>query len=95
MYIPYAEIEEPFEVWIDETLNRSRIDYCSGTVKTYQLSQRGVFGTSFKVAPVTTDNELNKITCLQVNGTEHRHIKQQPILPDCTEFQLIGKIYTN
>lgn len=94
MYIPYAEIEEPFEAWIDETRNRSRIDYYDGTVKTYQLTQSGVFGTSFKVAPVTTDDEPNKITCLQVNGTEHRQIKQQPILPDCREFQLIGKIWT-
>lgn len=91
LYIPYAEIEEPFDAWIDIPRRRSRIDYYDGTVKTYQLSGAGVYGTSFKIAPVTTDEVLNKMTCLQVNGTEHRQITFQPILPDCDEFQLIGK----
>ncbi|XP_055296753.1 uncharacterized protein LOC129565667 [Sitodiplosis mosellana] len=87
LYTLSAEIEEPFEAWIDELRKQSRIDYYDGTVKTYQLSQSRVHGTSLKVVAVTTDQEPNRITCLQVNGTEHRQIKYQPILPDCKEFQ--------
>lgn len=92
LYIPYADIEEPFEAWYDSNSYQSRIDYYGGTVKTYQLAQEGDYGTSLKVAPVTTNEELNKITCLQVNGTEQRQIIIQPILPDCTKFQLVGEI---
>lgn len=90
LYIPYAEIAEPFEVWYDKPTERSRIDYYGGTVKTYQLSRELDFGTSLKVAPVTTDDVLNKITCLQVNGTENNRIEIQSILPDAKEFQLAG-----
>lgn len=93
MYIPYAEIEEPFEAWFDKHTNRSRIDYYGGTVKTYQLSHEGQFGTSLKIAPVTTDEEPNKLTCLQVNGTSEMRVEPQAILPDCREFQLAGKSF--
>lgn len=88
--IPYAEITEPFEAWYDKPTGRSRIDYYDGTVKTYQLSHDGTYGTSLKIAPVTTDETPNKVTCLQVNGTSDFSIEPQAILPDCKNFQLIG-----
>lgn len=90
LYIPYAEIAEPFEAWLDKASGRSRIDYYGGTVKTYQLSREFEYGTSLKIAPVSTDDELNKITCLQVNGTEDQTVDIQSILPDVKEFQLAG-----
>lgn len=92
LYIPYAEIAEPFEAWFDKHTNRSRIDYYGGTVKTYQLSRNGQYGTSLKIAPVTTDEKPNEITCLQVNGTEENRIEPQSILPDCREFSLEGEL---
>lgn len=60
-------------------------------MKTYQLSREGQFGTSLKIAPVTTDEEPNKETCLQVNGTSDQRIEPQAILPDCREFHLAGE----
>lgn len=90
LYIPYAEIEEPFEAWFDKHTARSRIDYYGGTVKTYQLSRDGQYGTSLKIAPVTTDEKPNEITCLQVNGTSDMRVEPQSILPDCTDFTLAG-----
>lgn len=90
LYIPYAEIEEPFEAWCDHSKSRSRVDYYGGTVKTYQLSGESEFGTSLKVAPVSTEQELNKITCLEVNGTAQRPIETQSVLPDCRNFQFVG-----
>lgn len=86
--IPYAELTEPFEAWYDKHTNRSRIDYYHGTVKTYQLSREGQFGTSLKIAPVTTDEIENEMTCLQVNGTDDNRVEPQAILPDCRGFQL-------
>lgn len=89
--IPYAEIAEPFYAWYDKPSGRSRIDYYGGMVKTYQLNHYGDYGSSLKIAPVTTDDSLNKVTCLQVNGTTEYHIVPQTILPNCTDFQLAGK----
>lgn len=59
-------------------------------VKTYQLSQETKYGTSLKIAPVTTNDALNKETCLQVNGTADMHIEPQSILPNCSQFTLAG-----
>lgn len=60
-------------------------------MKTYQLSRDGEFGTSLKIAPVTTNEKMNDITCLQVNGSSENRIEPQSILPDCRDFQLVGK----
>lgn len=88
--IPYAEISEPFYAWFDRDNGRSRIDYYGGMVKTYQLTKAGEFGTSLKVAPVSTRQQLNKETCLQVNGTADNAIEVQSILPNAKEFKLEG-----
>lgn len=90
LYIPYAEIAEPFEAWFEKHTNRSRIDYYNGVVKTYQLSHEGDYGTSLKIAPVTTNEKANVLTCLQVNGTVDNRIEPQSILPDCRDFKLAG-----
>ncbi|ALC43483.1 26-29-p [Drosophila busckii] len=90
LYIPYAEIAEPFYAWYDKGTKRSRIDYYGGMVKTYQLAGEGQYGTSLKLAPVTSKDELNKLTCLQVNGTEQDSVEIQSILPNVKDFELIG-----
>jgi hypothetical protein len=57
-------------------------------VKTYQLSKLGEFGSSLKVAPVTTEKVQNLDSCLQVNGSSVFRIEPQGILPDLTGFQV-------
>lgn len=59
-------------------------------VKTYQLGSYQKYGTSLKIAPVTTESETNALTCLQVNGTTNYKIEPQSILPDTEGFQYIG-----
>lgn len=90
--IPYAEINEPFYAWYDKTNGRSRVDYYGGMVKTYQLTKQGDYGVSLKLAPVTTQNQMNKETCLQVNGSASYKIDVQGILPYVRDFQLLGKL---
>ncbi|KAJ8963977.1 hypothetical protein NQ314_005236 [Rhamnusium bicolor] len=58
-------------------------------VKTYQLAGSG-YGTSLKIAPVTTETEENAITCLQVNGTVENKILPQSILPSLVGFECAG-----
>lgn len=91
LYIPYAEIEEPFYAWYDSAAKQSRIDYYGGMVKTYQLGNGGKYGTSLKIAPVTTESLLNSQTCLQVNGTEDASIEPQAILPSLIGFECVGE----
>lgn len=90
--IPYAELHEPFYAWFDSQNGKSRIDYYGAMVKTYQLSSSVYpqYGTSIKIAPVTTEKVLNHETCLQVNGTSDESIKIQSVLPDMSDFKYIG-----
>lgn len=60
-------------------------------VKTYQLSHKGQYGASIKIAPVTTESVTNEDTCLQVNGTSNMKIHPQTILPDASEMEVIKK----
>lgn len=90
LVIPYAELVEPFYAWYDAASKQSRIDYYGDMVKTYQLGSLGPYGASLKIAPITTENELNARTCLQVNGTDDYSIKPQSILPSLIGFECIG-----
>lgn len=91
LYIPYAEIREPFYAWYDGRSGSSRIDYYGGMVKTFQLSHMGLFGASLKIAPITTETSTNAETCLQVNGTNELKIHPQAIIPDTTGMECIGE----
>jgi C1A family cysteine protease len=95
LYIPYAEIAEPFYAWYDAANKKSRIDYYGGMVKTYQLGTTGEFGTSLKLAPVTTEEAMNIERCLQVNGTSDYSIEPQAILPDLNGFECVGQEMIN
>lgn len=95
LYIPYAEIREPFYAWYDEKSGSSRIDYYGGIVKTFQLASKGSYGTSIKVAPITTESVTNQETCLQVNGTSNAKIYPQTIIPDTTGMECIGEEVIN
>lgn len=57
-------------------------------VKTYQLSNEGSYGSSIKVAPITTESQLNQQTCLQVNGSADSKIEPQTIVPDTTGMEV-------
>ncbi|CAK9805575.1 Counting factor associated protein D [Anthophora plagiata] len=95
LYIPYAEIREPFYAWYDGTSGSSRIDYYGGMVKTYQLSHKGYYGKSIKIAPMTTETITNKDTCFEVNGTSSLKIQPQEIIPDTSGMECIGKEMLN
>ncbi|KAG5323456.1 CFAD protein, partial [Pseudoatta argentina] len=95
LYIPYAEIREPFYAWYDGNSGSSRIDYYGGMVKTFQLAHKGQYGASIKIAPITTETVSNEETCLQVNGTSNSKIQPQSILPDTPEMECIGEEMIN
>ncbi|XP_033327937.2 C1 family peptidase 26-29-p [Megalopta genalis] len=95
LYIPYAEIREPFYAWYDGTSGSSRIDYYGGMVKTFQLSNKGSYGKSLKIVPITTELATNDETCLEVNGTKEFKIQPQTIIPDTTGMECIGEEMVN
>jgi len=95
IFIPFAEVHEPFSAWYDSDSGNSRIDYYQGMAKTYQLSNKGSFGASLKIVPVTTETETNTLKCLEVNGTDEMHISPQPTLPDLSDFKLVSEHLEN
>ncbi|XP_031843430.1 C1 family peptidase 26-29-p isoform X2 [Nomia melanderi] len=95
LYIPYAEINEPFYAWYDGPSGSSRIDYYGGMVKTFQLSRKGSYGQSIKIAPITTETAMNEETCLEINGTMEVKIQPQTIIPDTTGMECIGSEMVN
>ncbi|XP_015112231.1 digestive cysteine proteinase 1 [Diachasma alloeum] len=95
LYIPYAEIKEPFYAWYDAQRGSSRIDYYGGMVKTFQLSNQGPHGTMLKLAPVTTDTELNAEKCMKVEGDSNGPVAIQTIVPDTHGMECIGEEIIN
>lgn len=91
--LPYAEIQEPFEAWLDLAAKSSRIDYYHGQVSTYQLGAEQQWGTAYKISPETTEVELNVVKCFQVNGTKDDVVKPQASLPDVQGFQFLRMEY--
>lgn len=91
LQLPYAEITEPFSAYYDAKNNKSRIDYYGGMVITIQRSDMTKFGVSYKLAPMSTEKQLNMDMCFQVNGTNNDDaVTIQSILPDLTGFDMIG-----
>lgn len=56
--LPYAEISEPFESWIDINLGYSRIDYYGGAAKTLQRKGKanGDYGANYKIVPISSNS---------------------------------------
>lgn len=89
--IPYTELYEPFQAWFDGNAGNSRIDYYGGTAKTFQLSNWPTNkGSNVKIVPVTTEEELNKITCMKTEGSSPGDTTPQSILPDISNFTCLG-----
>lgn len=90
--LPYAEINEPFDAWYDETQFASRIDYYGGMVSTIQLAptKPTTYGVGIKVAPMTTETIWNGKTCFWMNGSKDDPTDLQPAIPDITEFTYLG-----
>lgn len=98
LFLPIVQFKCPININIikilryDAPSKQSRIDYYGDMVKTYQLGDTG-YGTSLKIAPITTETEENTITCLQVNGTQENKIVPQAILPSLEGFECVGKYH--
>lgn len=89
--IPFAEIEEPFTAWVNLDKRKSRIDYYGGMVKTFQRGDVDEFGTLVKIIPYTDEVVVNSLDCFQVNGTDDMQVEPQSMLPDMTDFSLVGR----
>lgn len=73
-------------------IHKPYVLYSIGMVKTFQLMNKGEYGASIKIAPITTETVTNEETCLQVNGTIDMKIEPQSIVPDPSEMEVKKKI---
>ena len=58
-------------------------------MKTYQLSTKGPYGSSLKIAPLTTEEVKNQNNCFEVTGDAENPIEPESVLPDLTGFKVI------
>ncbi|KAI3386659.1 hypothetical protein SNEBB_007757 [Seison nebaliae] len=87
IYLPYAEIEEPFKAFVNHDLKLSRIDYYGGSAKTLQSEQDNY---SLKVVPESNEDFLNKMSCFRVNGSSSAPVQMQSVFPDLSDFDYMG-----
>ncbi|XP_054855888.1 digestive cysteine proteinase 1-like [Eublepharis macularius] len=93
IYLPYAEIEEPFEAWYNLTARKSRIQYYHGQVITYQVGTERPWGAYYKVTPETTEIETNVLKCFRLNGSAVNLVKPQSVFPSMDGFRLVRREY--
>jgi len=93
--IPFAEIQESFTAWADLEGGKSRIDYYGGMVKTFQRGDLRQFGTMAKIIPMTNEVVTNEIDCFQVDGDSGMRVLPQSMLPDISDFSLVGNELKN
>ncbi|XP_065192926.1 digestive cysteine proteinase 1-like [Sycon ciliatum] len=79
--LPYAEIVEPYEAFVDGQNDRSRMDTYGGLASVFQLGKSGDYGTMLKVVYETTEKVLNKRACFQTNGTSDGAVHLQSVFP--------------
>jgi hypothetical protein len=61
-------------------------------MRTYQISKEGDYGVSKKIAPFTTEEVHNELTCFQVNGNKEDPVEAQGVLPDITNFTVNNSV---
>nr|AAO60045.1 midgut cysteine proteinase 2 [Rhipicephalus appendiculatus] len=101
LYLPYAEIREPFTGYYDATQNTSRIDYYDGMVQTVQLSPSAPIGgrriplwhqLQDCIHARPKDMGVQSAPASQVNGTENAHLfPLQDVLPKCCGFTFVRR----
>ncbi|XP_070555832.1 digestive cysteine proteinase 1-like [Ptychodera flava] len=89
--LPYAELEEPFEIFYNGSLGNSRIDFYGGLDKTYLLGSKGPYGATYIISPMTDKTKTTSDACFFTNGTTEAPVVPQTALPDLAKFVSIGK----
>uniref|UniRef100_A0A4D5S4Q0 Putative midgut cysteine proteinase n=1 Tax=Ixodes scapularis TaxID=6945 RepID=A0A4D5S4Q0_IXOSC len=97
LYLPYAEIREPFTGYFDASQNLSRIDYYRGMVQTIQVApdaeegrSETPYGANYKIAYMPDKETWQpRRTCFLVNGTANNTVPLQAVLPDVTSFEFV------
>ncbi|XP_077991240.1 digestive cysteine proteinase 1-like [Glandiceps talaboti] len=89
--LPYAELEEPFEIYYNVTLGNSRIDFYGGLDKTYLLGNDGDYGSTYVITPMVMNGSQAAAACVVMKGEKEMPVLPQTALPDLTGFTNQGK----
>ena len=84
--LPYGDIVEPFEGWVDMKGGMSRLDTYGGMSK---VINRGDSNTMFKIVPETTQDFANRITCFNIPGSSDAPIAAQSLLPNASLYTYV------
>lgn len=99
LYLPYAEIREPFTGYYDASKNLSRIDYYKGMVQTVQVAPNtddtdpdAPYGVNYKIAYMPDPKTWQpRRTCFLVNGTANASVPLQTVLPNVSNFTFVRR----
>ena len=84
IFLPYAEIDEPFTAYYDELANKSRIDYYGDLQLTVQRADLGQF---YKIAYMVGSNQQTGRVCFNMEASPISPVTVQSVLPDLSQFQ--------
>lgn len=92
--LPYAELKEPFTAYYDAENGRSRIDYYGDLEVTVQRGDiedgEDVSGINYKIAWMVDSRGAPERVCFQVNGSADNPVHPQNVIPDISDFKLVG-----
>nr|XP_054772774.1 crustapain-like [Lytechinus pictus] len=88
--LPYAELNEPFEIFFQGAKNRSRIDFYNGMDKIYNRGDEGNYGNVYKISPATLKDVRTLESCFLIPGEKGGSVMPQGMLPNLTYFTYLS-----
>ncbi|XP_022102557.1 cathepsin L2-like [Acanthaster planci] len=95
--LPYAELDEPFEIYFDGPKAMGRIDYYNGLDKVFYRGDQKPHGFTYKISPSVKGKgtDVQPVSCFQINGTKSATVMPQNMLPNLKNFTYAGQEMIN
>ncbi|XP_038056790.1 digestive cysteine proteinase 2-like [Patiria miniata] len=91
--LPYAELNEPFEIYFDGKNGMGRIDFYGGMDQAFYNGSMKPYGVAYEVYPwVKTKTSIVPVMhCSTMPGEKGSPVMPQSMLPDLTNFKMDGQ----
>ncbi|XP_022097041.1 digestive cysteine proteinase 2-like [Acanthaster planci] len=95
--LPYAELNEPFEIYFDGQKSMGRIDFYGGMDQAFYDGAKKPYGVAYEVYPTVKSKTSTtpETTCLTMTGKKGSLIMPQSMLPNLNGFKPNGQKLIN
>ncbi|XP_072045821.1 LOW QUALITY PROTEIN: cathepsin L-like peptidase [Amphiura filiformis] len=90
LQLPYAELNEPFEIYFNGTRKCSWVSMYNGIDMVFNRGDLAKGGAVFSISPTVKDSKVVPKYCFLINGTKDHPVMPQSWLPDLTGFKYGG-----